>query len=206
MFFTPPLDEITRIMTAKVIQALQRSEKGGARPELGRRYAGRRASSGQVRRYYRNILLIRGAADSYVFLDYYRPELALPEACQSMSAGTAILKEGQYIDTHRVSMHSAPSGNKHMAVCQRLGNVTVFRDKNKDGKLDFVNPQSGMFGINIHKGPLNGDWDTKNPNYSAGCQVFADADDFKIFLDRCKKEAADVKNVFSYTLLNESDF
>lgn len=120
--------------------------------------------------------------------------------------GTAILKEGQYLDTHSVSMHSPPSGNKHQAVCQRLGKVTVFRDSNKDGKLNLVNPESGMFGINIHKGPVNGDWDSKNLNYSAGCQVFADADDFQIFMDRCKKESTEAGNKFTYTLLNESDF
>ena len=122
------------------------------------------------------------------------------------AAGAAILKEGQYVDTHKVAMHAPAGGGHHQAVCQRLGNVTVYRDNNKDGKLNLVNPQSGMFGINIHKGPLNGDWKSNNPNFSAGCQVFADADDFQLFMARCKKEAAEVANKFTYTLLNESDF
>ena len=63
-----------------------------------------------------------------------------------------------------------------------------------------------MFGINIHKGPKNGDWNSKNKNYSAGCQVFADSDDFELFMRRCRKESDDVKNIFTYTLLNEGDF
>ena len=67
------------------------------------------------------------------------------------SHGCAILKEGQYSDTYDVSMHMPPSGNNHMAVCQRLGKVSVYRDNTKDGKLNFVNPETGMFGINIHK-------------------------------------------------------
>jgi hypothetical protein len=204
MFLTPPLDEITRVMTAKGYKLYKGQKKG----ERGLNLVGIRRKTASPDKFDDTIavfFLIPGAADIMYFSITTDPS---PHYLKHPvnSAGTAILKEGQYIDTHKVSMHSPPSGNKHMAVCQRLGNVTVFRDKNKDGKLNLVNPQSGMFGINIHKGPLNGNWDTKNPNYSAGCQVFADADDFKIFLDRCKKEAADVNNVFSYTLLNESDF
>lgn len=204
MFFTPTLDEITRVMTAKGYKLYKGQKKG----ERGLNLVGIRRKTASPDKFDDTIaifFLIPGAADVMYFSITTDPS---PHYLKHPinSAGTAILKEGQYIDTHKVSMHSPPGGNKHMAVCQRLGNVIVFRDKNKDGKLNFVNPQSGTFGINIHKGPLNGDWDTKSPNYSAGCQVFADADDFKIFLDRCKKEAADVKNVFSYTLLNESDF
>jgi hypothetical protein len=120
--------------------------------------------------------------------------------------GTAILKEGQYANAYKISQHSPPSGNKHQAICQRLGKVTVYRDNTKDGKLNFVNPEEGMFGINIHRGPRDGDWDTESPNYSAGCQVFADEEDFSFFMARCKEEAAEAGGEFTYTLLNESDF
>lgn len=122
------------------------------------------------------------------------------------SKGTAVLKEDQYVDTYAISQHSPPSGNKHQAVCQRLAKVTVFRDGDKDGKLNFKSPDLGMHGINIHRGPSNGDWDSKNKNYSAGCQVFADADDFNIFMSRARDERKNVGNVFTYTLLNQKDF
>jgi hypothetical protein len=204
MFFTPSVDQITRVMTSKNYK-LYKGQKTG---ERGLNLVGIRRKTSSPDKFDDTIaifFLIPGAADIMYFSITTDPSphyLRRPVNAD----GTAILKEGQYVDTHQVAMHSPPSGNKHLAVCQRLGKVTVFRDNNKDGKLDLVNPQSGMFGINIHKGPLNGDWDTKNLNYSAGCQVFADADDFQLFLNRCKKEASDVKNVFTYTLLNENDF
>lgn len=123
-------------------------------------------------------------------------------------AGTAILEEGQYVDVYSVAMHSPPSGNSHQAICQRNGSVTVYRDNNRDSKLNYVNPQAGAdFGINLHRGPDNGNWDSANPNYSAGCQVFADSSDFALFMSRCKQEKQSTgKNLFTYTLLNEKDF
>jgi hypothetical protein len=123
------------------------------------------------------------------------------------ASGTAILKEGQYVDVYAIDMHLRGKPGGHQALCQRLGNVTVFRDNTRDGKLNHVNPDTGMFGINLHKGPANGDWDSRNSNFSAGCQVFADLDDFELFMMRCKKERDDTaRNVFTYTLLNEKDF
>jgi hypothetical protein len=46
--------------------------------------------------------------------------------------GTAILVEGQYLGTHRIDKHNG----KYDALCQRLGDVKVYRDKNKNGNLD----------------------------------------------------------------------
>lgn len=119
--------------------------------------------------------------------------------------GTAILKEGQYIGTHAIDIHQRGRPGAHKALCQRLGNVTVYRDNNKNSKLDYTSPQSGMFGINIHRGPRNGDWDSENTIYSAGCQVFADSRHFDDFMQKCEFGRSAFGNKFTYTLLNERD-
>lgn len=121
-----------------------------------------------------------------------------------IAAGTAILVEGQYRGVYEIDMHRG----SYKALCQRGGNVKVYRDNNRDGILN-MNPaaiQEGMFGINIHKGPRNGNWDTRNTIYSLGCQVFADSRHFNEFMLKCKYGAASFGNSFTYTLLNERDF
>ncbi|MEO6694833.1 MAG: hypothetical protein ABIY50_03300 [Ignavibacteria bacterium] len=117
--------------------------------------------------------------------------------------GTAILKEGQYKEVYKIDKHRG----KYYALCQRLGNVTVYRDSNKDGKLK-LDPESietGAFTINIHKGPRNGTWETKNTIYSAGCQVFADDRHFAEFMIKVNNGSASFGNKFTYTLIREED-
>lgn len=118
--------------------------------------------------------------------------------------GAAILKEGQYKGVYEINKHRG----KYFALCQNLGDVLVYRDNNKDGILNFdeTKVEPGMFGINIHKGPVNGNWDSKNINYSAGCQVFADSRHFNEFMEKCRHGEKAFGNKFTYTLLNESDF
>lgn len=118
--------------------------------------------------------------------------------------GTAILKEGQYKGAYAIDLHN----NRYYALCQRLAPVTVYRDKKRDGKLDFdeATLETGLFGINIHKGPKNGNWDSKNTIYSAGCQVFADSRHFNEFMEKCRNGEKSFGNKFTYTLLNENDF
>ncbi|GAB5469449.1 MAG: hypothetical protein Kilf2KO_24790 [Rhodospirillales bacterium] len=122
------------------------------------------------------------------------------------SKGTAILKPGQYLSVYEINTHKQNQPGAHTALCQRLGEVTVYRDNNKNGELNFVNPESGFFGINIHRGPKNGDYDSDNDIYSAGCQVFADRDQFEEFMLKCEKGRAAFGNSFSYTLLEGTDF
>lgn len=116
--------------------------------------------------------------------------------------GTAILKEGQYRASHRIGLHK---GDYEALVQARP--VTVLRDVDRDGELDFSSgiEETGMFGINIHRAhPGNnlvevGAW-------SAGCQVFQRPSDFLEFM-RIVRRAADIwGDVFSYTLLHERDF
>jgi|TARA_R110000868_G_scaffold30337_1_gene112390 hypothetical protein len=114
--------------------------------------------------------------------------------------GVARLVEGQYRGVWKIDLHQG----KYEALCQRLGNVKVYRDKNKNMTFDEVEVQEGSFGINIHK---------SNPttesqyveNWSEGCQVFKRVKNFNEFMTICKKASAIHGNKFSYTLLESAD-
>jgi len=111
--------------------------------------------------------------------------------------GTAILKTGQYINSHIIGMHH----DKYMALVQR-GLLTVIRDVDRNGQLNFSGKEdTGYFGINIHRANQVGT--TKEiDKFSAGCQVFANADDFTTFMQLCDRHSQLYGNSFSYTLLN----
>jgi len=93
-----------------------------------------------------------------------------------MPQGTAILKRGQY--PYKIGTH-----NDYRALVQR-GEVTVIRDHNRDNRRDYDNgrEEKGMFQINIHRAKRVGTTVTVDKN-SAGCQVFANADDFAYFME-----------------------
>jgi len=114
------------------------------------------------------------------------------------SAGTAILKAGQYRSVWKIDLHQG----KYEALCQRNGEVTVFRDATKDSTLDMSNDSvmDGWFGINIHKA---GSDSTIVNKWSAGCQVIANAAEFEIFMAIIRKSAALHGDTFSYTLLED---
>jgi hypothetical protein len=118
----------------------------------------------------------------------------------SQSKGTALLKEGQYVDTYKIDKHRA----KYYALTQRLKPVVVIRDYNRDSVLDFNNgnEDKGMFGINIHKASSKGTQKFID-KYSAGCQVFENADDFDDFMDMAYKHKDLYGNVFTYTLIDQ---
>ena len=78
--------------------------------------------------------------------------------------------------------------------------VTVYRDKDRDEIAEETAiTDTGMFGINIHRAMPKGitkfidDW-------SAGCQVLNNIEEFKDFMTKCKKSKL---KKFTYTLLKE---
>jgi hypothetical protein len=112
--------------------------------------------------------------------------------------GTAILAEGQYIDSHSLGLHKG----QYEALVQ-TGPVTVLRDYERIAKLDFMNGKrdTGLFGIDIHRASASGT--TKYVDkYSAGCQVFENADAFRQFLALCHRHAKLYGNKFTYTLID----
>ena len=113
--------------------------------------------------------------------------------------GTAILKHGQYLNSHRIGLHRG----KYLAVVQQRP-ITVIRDYERNASLDLVNgkEQTGLFGINIHHAAINGT--TKSVDkYSAGCQVFANINDFNVFMQLAQKHKQVYGNNFTYTLIDE---
>jgi hypothetical protein len=112
--------------------------------------------------------------------------------------GVARLVPNQYRGVWMVDKHQG----KYDALCQRLGNVTVFRDANKNMTYDENVTDTGMFGINIHKAGQDSTW---VDNWSHGCSVFKRVKDFDVFMKICKKAAKIHGNKFSYTLLESTD-
>lgn len=115
-------------------------------------------------------------------------------------SGTAILKPGQYINSHTIRKHAG----SYDALGQD-GKVTVFRDSNEDLNYDLLENtlQSGFFGINIHRSSPTGT-STYINKWSAGCQVFASIDDFEQFMKIVRTARAKHGNKFTYTLIESS--
>lgn len=118
--------------------------------------------------------------------------------------GTAILVEDQYLDTWTIDMHRS----SYKALCQRAGEVKVYRDNNRDGTLD-ENPDTimtGYFGINIHRSSTSGE-SSQVDKWSAGCQVFKRLADFNKMMELAEMQVEKTgRKTFSYTLLNEEGF
>ncbi len=116
--------------------------------------------------------------------------------------GCAILKEGQFKGVYKVDKHNS----KYDALCQRLGDVTVYRDGDRDREYDLVKgtEMTGKFGINLHRAHSNYELETVD-KYSAGCQVIQDPDEFDVHMEVVKKAAEVWGNSFTYTLINEKD-
>jgi hypothetical protein len=116
----------------------------------------------------------------------------------SYPSGTAILAQGQFVNAYRIGTHKGL-----YKALEQIKPVTVIRDYDRDAFLDFKNgaKQTGLFGINIHRAESEGT--TKYINkYSAGCQVFRNSQDFKKFIQLCKKHSDLYGNLFSYTLID----
>ena len=117
--------------------------------------------------------------------------------------GVAILKENQYRGSHKIGLHQG----KYEALRQQKP-VQVYRDNDLDGNYDLLeeNIQEGIFGINIHRATKwEGKKSTQIDKWSAGCQVIAANDDFRLFMEICNKAKDTWSNSFTYTLINRND-
>jgi len=113
--------------------------------------------------------------------------------------GTAILVEDQYLDVYKIDLH----GGKYEALCQRNGDVRVYRDKNKNSAMD-ADPatiQKGRFGINIHRSSSSGS-STQVDRWSEGCQVHALTAGFDEMMHLAHEQVRVCKiETFSFTLM-----
>ena len=123
--------------------------------------------------------------------------------------GTAILVPGQYVGVYTIDMHAG----KYLALCERAGPVTVWRDNDLDRVLDEdVETESGYFGINIHASSStpydqtrDRDEDSDVGVWSAGCQVHATTTGFREMMDLVNKQIEthpSWEKAFTYTLLD----
>jgi hypothetical protein len=136
----------------------------------------------------------------------YKSLLLKAESLQGAKekGGTAILVPGQYLDTWTLDKHGK---YKYLALTQRGGRVTVYRDPSEDKQLDLdpATKSKGWFGINIHasvsKGtPINA---TRVGMQSAGCQVHAKADGFTTMMALSNQQILRTGHKrFSYTLFD----
>jgi hypothetical protein len=122
--------------------------------------------------------------------------------------GAMILKPGQYRNIYRLRKHRG----LYNALCQDGGPVNVYRDGNRDRVYD-LKPNtlhSGNFGANIHA-PENPDDGICRDIYdkigaaSAGCQVTKSVRDFLRLRDEWEKAKQIWGNVFTYTLIEDTD-
>jgi len=91
--------------------------------------------------------------------------------------GTAIAKEQQVIGSHKfVSSSNWKSLWLGAPYFQQVKPIVVYRDGNKDTKIDKVNSQTGLFGINFHRAGLGSIVD----RWSAGGQVVPEKEWFKM--------------------------
>lgn len=113
--------------------------------------------------------------------------------------GTAILVHNrQYKGAYMMGLHR---GN-YLALVQQGNEVCVWRDRNGDLNHDWgQHTECGYFGINIHRASAVSESERVN-KYSAGCQVIADPEEYKTFLDLCGLQITNLGySKFTYTLL-----
>jgi hypothetical protein len=112
--------------------------------------------------------------------------------------GTAILAEGQFVNAYSIGLHRG----EYEALVE-VKPVTIIRDYQRIAKLDFLNGhhETGYYGINIHRANAKGT--TKFiDKYSAGCQVFENAEAFGMFMLLCQRHRQLYGNLFTYSLMD----
>jgi peptidoglycan hydrolase-like protein with peptidoglycan-binding domain len=119
------------------------------------------------------------------------------------SKGCAVLVPNQYLDTYKIDLH----GGKYYALCQRAGEVSVYRDNTMDDKID-LDPSTittGYFGINLHAATqIEGGVSTEVNKWSAGCQVHAAQKGFEQMMELAYMQRDKTgRETFSYTLMDQ---
>ena len=117
-------------------------------------------------------------------------------------SGTAILIPGQY-SVYKIDKH----GGKYYALCQRAGNVKVWRDSNRNNVLDWKGEEhEGMYGINLHHASYTGT-STQVNKWSAACQVIANIENFNrmMALAHLQLKHHPTWTKFTYTLLTAKE-
>ena len=112
--------------------------------------------------------------------------------------GTAILKQGQYLNSYQIGLHKG----KTPALVQARP-VTVLIDNDRNKVLDFSSKteETGLFGINIHPAFGKEPRKTVDKN-SAGCQVVASDRDMDLLMALAKRHREMYGNEFTYTLID----
>jgi len=109
--------------------------------------------------------------------------------------GAAILAPNQY-DVYKLGFHgsSREPTSPYLAFWQLRGKMKIYRDGDSNDVYDYKNPETGFFGINIHRSSIN--WSSKDSNistnigpWSEGCQVFEFKDEYDEFIEIAKKSA-----------------
>jgi len=118
------------------------------------------------------------------------------------SKGCAVIKPGQYINCYQLGTHKKPD---HKALIQTGGQITVYRDNDRDGIAESLGvEETGFFGCNIHEAKRLAKTE-KIGAYSAGCQVFEDWFKKEEFMGLCENFKTITGNKFTYTLIKEED-
>ncbi len=158
---------------------------------------GVRSASAQVNNYQDSINIYYQSKESWIHKCFKATTYpGLPSLLNPPNPeGTAILKEGQYVDAYKKGLHKG----KYPALVQ-AGPVIVYRDRNRDSVFnkDILTEREGYFGINIHRASFGAKF--VGPD-SSGCQVIKNADDYKQFLYYIDKSLGYRNNSFTYTLV-----
>ena len=127
----------------------------------------------------------------------------LPYLLQPMNPkGAAIVVPGQYLSVFKKGLHHG----EYPALVQ-CAPITVVRDNNKNSKLDYDGEkESGMFGINYHRGSKFTLSKIIGKN-SAGCQVHMNTKYFEeIFMWLIDESIKNGYEYFGLTLIEQIDY
>lgn len=109
--------------------------------------------------------------------------------------GTAVLKEGLYKDTHQV-VGTYRFGIYDLELIQ-IKPVYIYRDTNKDKRINRDIIQYGYYGINVH----TSGWTTIIDRWSAGCLSI-----YKPEWEWFKKNYLKINNIYTIELILLNDF